>query len=750
MLRARRRMMNGARRPEKGSPRRAPPGGAMMRSPECAAHPAKGEMKMRVPLSVAVALLALALPLAAQESPFVPPKIFEALNGEISGDISYDHLRHLTLHHSPSGASRGFRDKMRWIAGRAREFGLEDVRIIDDLRFRGPGWSPVRAELWMTAPGRRRIISYDEVAIAIADHSRTGTWEGELIDVGAGTRDEDYKDLDVKGKIVLASGGAAAVMEQAVWKRGALGVVSYNPSRGLDYPDQVPWTRLSGTPPEGKQNTFAFSITYRMASELKQRLARQQAARGEPAPAKIVLRAEVESEFEENPKQWIVEGWIRGANPALAEQAVLLTAHGQEEKTSANDDNSGCANLLEIGRALVKMIREGRLERPARPIRFWWVNEFAAEYEYFSVYPDERKKLLLGLNQDMVGAKQSAGSRIQHATRLPHSRPHVLGVVFEDVVGMVMRGNSGYLAAGQAGSAAPFSRPILSVLGTRERYGAEIVPYFGNTDHHAFNDSIIGVPAVTLTNWPDDFIHSSDDDVWQMDATQLKRNAFIVAATAWYFATLAPESTAALAAKTAVSAQQMMMEAFARATEMLTQAAADDRAAAFHDGLNLIDQTALRAAATLGTIGVFAPPDAVKAQVDAAQKAAADAAVRWRAALVETYRLLTGQAAPASELTSEEREMARKIPEVAASVGDYLEKRRGIRGTGLHGLMQFETWNFVDGRRSYLDIYRAVRAEAQLAGEWYYGRVTAKQVADLLDAGVKAGMLRLKSERAAP
>ena len=37
---------------------------------------------------------------------------------------------------------------------------------------------------------------------------------------------------------------------------------------------------------------------------------------------------------------------------------------------------------------------------------------------------------------------------------------------------------------------------------------------------------------MTLTNWPDEFIHSNYDDLWQMDATQLKRNAFIVAATA--------------------------------------------------------------------------------------------------------------------------------------------------------------------------------------------------------------------------
>ena len=89
--------------------------------------------------------------------------------------------------------------------------------------------------------------------------------------------------------------------------------------------------------------------------------------------------------------------------------------------------------------------------------------------------------------------------------------------------------------------------------------------------------------------------------------------------------------------------------------------------------------------------------------------------------------------------------MASQIPELAVGVRDYLEKRAAIPGFDLHTLMKWEAMNFVDGRRSVLDIYRAVRAEAQSAGEWYYGKVSAKQIADLLDACVKAGIFRLKS-----
>ncbi|MCL6481197.1 MAG: M28 family peptidase [Firmicutes bacterium] len=704
---------------------------------------------MRATVVRLVVLLFWASAVLAQESPFVPREVFDLWNAELSGDRSFEHLRHLTLHHSPTGGSRGFQEKMRWILQKAREAGLDDVRLVDHLPYRGTAWTVQSAELWMLEPERRRLTSHADVPVAIANYSRSGTWEGELVDVGAGSSDADYEGKDVRGKIVLVSGSAAAAMREAVWERGALGVVYYNESRGLEYPDQVAYIGLNPNPPAGRQNTFAFSISYRMGLELKRRLARRTAPAAIPGAAgegtlegeKIVLRAEVDAEFHPEPKNWIVEGWIRGTK--YRDQQIVLTAHAQEEKYSANDDNSGCANLLEIARAWTRLIREGRLPRPVRDVRFWWVNEFASEYAYFATYPEERRALLVNINQDMVGAKQSVGSRIQHITRLPHSRASFLETVVGSVAELVMRGNTAYLSAGQAGTPQPFSRPILALNGTRERYGAEIVPYFDNTDHHAFNDVIIGVPGVTLTNWPDELIHSNYDDLWQMDATQLERNAFIVAASANYLATLDTEGAPVLAAQVRSSALRVLSEAFARASELLATAPTAARPQAYQDGDNLIEQAGLRAARLLESVRVFADSALAEQLSEDAREAIGEAGyLRERFAL--QYRRLTGEAPPLVSPSQEEQAMAAKIPEIVGTPAEFLDKRSSIGNRGLHALMAFEVWCFVDGRRSYLDIYRAVRAEAQLAGEWYYGRVTARQVAELLDAGVQAGLLKLK------
>ena len=69
------------------------------------------------------------------------------------------------------------------------------------------------------------------------------------------------------------------------------------------------------------------------------------------------------------------------------------------------------------------------------------------------------------------------------------------------------------------------------------------------------------------------------------------------------------------------------------------------------------------------------------------------------------------------------------------------------RPAGLHPLMAFEALNFVDGQRSYADIYRAVAAEADAAGEWYYGVVTIEDVTAYLDSAVKAGVLAVEDRQ---
>jgi hypothetical protein len=79
-------------------------------------------------------------------------------------------------------------------------------------------------------------------------------------------------------------------------------------------------------------------------------------------------------------------------------------------------------------------------------------------------------------------------------------------------------------------------------------------------------------------------------------------------------------------------------------------------------------------------------------------------------------------------------------------VAAFLQRRGKIkRPPTLHPLMVYEALNFADGSRTYFDVYRAVAAEADAAGAWYYGGVSFEDVAEVLESAVDAGLMTVRT-----
>ncbi|MEE8277781.1 MAG: M28 family peptidase, partial [Thermoanaerobaculia bacterium] len=380
----------------------------------------------------AMLFLATLLPVTglAQTSPFLPDDLRRTLVNEISGDRSFEHVRQLTHFHR-TGPGRDFWAATEYIRKSAKDAGLEDVRLIRQ-KWTGHPWTCESGEAWLLGPEPVKVADFGEVAVSIADHSRTTHVSVELVDVGTGNSASDYEGVEVEGRVVLASGSPSSVMQEAVWKRGALGVVSHasNSLQPFDAPDQVAWGRIpyeakgvEGVD-DGTRGSFTVMVSPRRGRWIQERLA----AAGGPLEIKI----DIEARHSARSEQGMVEGWIRGSK--IHDQQIVLVSHIQEEMTSANDDGSGCANMLEIGRALARLIRDGKVPRPRRDIRFWWVNELASERQYFRDHPETPGRMLVAINQDMVGARQSWGGRVQYASRLPWSLPHALDDVMESIL----------------------------------------------------------------------------------------------------------------------------------------------------------------------------------------------------------------------------------------------------------------------------------------------------------------------------
>jgi len=698
-----------------------------------------------LPIALTLALPAAAL---AQTSPFLPDARLRALVNEISGDRAYEHVRHLSHYHR-TGGSRDFFAAAEYLRGAAEKAGLEDVTLIRQ-KWNGHGWSCRTGEAWLLDPEPSKLADYGEVAVSIADHSRTTHVTAELVDVGAGSAEKNYEGRDVKGRIVLASGSLASVVREAVWKRGALGVVSSMTNRleAIDAPDQLAWTQVpyeakgvEGVK-DGTPGGFAVMVSPRRGLWLQKRLA--------AAATPLKLKVDIESDYPEKPEQTMVEAWIRGSE--IHDQQIVLTAHIQEEMTSANDDGSGCGNVLEIGRALARLIKDGALPRPRRDIRFWWVNELQSQPQYFRDHPGEPKKMLIALNQDMVGARQSWGGRVQHAARLPWSLPHALEDVMESVLEAVRDGNTSYLSNRGTGQPQPFLKEITAVKGSREPFHARMVPYFDSTDHHAFTPRQVGVPATSLTNWPDEYIHSTADDLENIDATQLERNAVVIAAVALYFAALADDDVPALAAYVAARGRARVAADGATAMAQLARSSPAARPAAWRASWNLLRQSVLKEQAALGSLRRIAGRGRTADLLQNASRRLEGTLATELDALERGYGALTGQNLPNIDLSGDERAMAEKVYVPLADPAAFEDALERMPRTGaaprpeaaVHPMMRFEVLNFADGRRSAWEVYEAVAAEALSAGEWYFGAVAPADVFALLEAGATAGAFTVR------
>ena len=692
-----------------------------------------------VTAAVVVLTVSTAAHASAQRYPLLDSTAVALLSGEISGDAAYDHIRVLTSYHRPQGSDT-LGVAARYVERTARQFGLQQVRYIELPSLRQT-WNPGNSDLWIVGAQPERIASAIQNRIHLADRSRPADVTGELVDIGAGG-DSVYRAKDVAGKVVLTTGDLNGVMADAVQRRGALGVIwypdPYTPSRGFlsfgaDQPDQVPWLTLSTRQIDGKDPTFAFILSLREGIALRNRVAASRA----PVRVRAVVRSELGSREHAQPWMPLVEAFIPGTDPTSG-QDVVLSAHLQEEQHSANDDASGCASLLEIGRALAKLIADGTLPRPKRNIRFWWTTENDAERQYFAANPRVLDSIWVNVNQDMVGADQAIGvMRTQDVTRLPAARFHFMNDVMEAAVDYMVAANSSNITQFRNGYGL-YPKPHVAHNGTRHRFNAQAVWYFGDSDHQSFLDA--GVPAITFTNNPDPYIHSNLDDLFQIDRTQLGRNALTAALIAYTVAAADTRTAGQLTTEVVGRGQERLGRSVRLALQML-DGTADHRAgyAMAIDQVRFGADRERRAIRSLGQIAPSVQPNVAPllAELDRREaQAIRDVNIAWvrsgRGAL---------PARPAS--SAAEAQLAAMRPVRSATPREWLAQYDRIDwGSALNGYIAREVLQAIDGTRTGLDIYRLAAAEAREGGEHYYGIVRPEAVLALLRNVEQLGLFK--------
>ena len=487
---------------------------------------------------------------SAQKPPLLPDQDLAALAQELSGETAKRNLEGLARFHRQRG-SQGFHSAAELVAERARAYGLSDVAILqfpaDGKIFYGtqrsrPGWDAEFAELWEmreegkaanaahdAAPGGRtgggpwkpvlQMASYEAEPVVLAEDSESADLTADLVDVGDGTKEGHYAGQDVKGKIVLAGAQPGAVQDLAVGKFGAAGIVSYAQNQKTAWwgedENLIRWGHLETFSPN---KTFGFMVSLKTARALRERL-----AQGE----QIRLHATVKAG--QHPGNYeVVTATIPGADPKLNEE-IAFSCHLDHQRPGANDNASGCVTILEVARALQRLIHDGKLARPARTIRFIWPPEMEGTVTLLNAKPEFRRRIKAAVHMDMVGGGP-ATKAVLHITRGPMSLPsfvHDVAWAFGEFVN-----EQSYKFAATGGA----EYPLVAPQGGKEPLQAQYSAYTMGSDHDVYQDSSFKIPAIYLNDWPDRYIHTNFDTAANIDPTKLKRAAFIGAASGYVLA----------------------------------------------------------------------------------------------------------------------------------------------------------------------------------------------------------------------
>lgn len=703
---------------------------------------------------------------AFAQQPFLGTRQWTALRDESNGTAPYENLRYVTtLHRVP--ATPQFEQAANFILQRAREYGLTDAHSeqfpIDGTKTYGLmrsylGWTVDEARLWEVRPEHLLLGDWATDPIRLADYSHSADVETELVDVGNGASEADYKNKDVRGKIVLADGVLARVQALAIGEHGAAGIVSDMPNQttawsGLDK-TVVRWGHLDARQPAG----FAFMVSRQTADALRARL-----QAGDP----VVLNAHVKATV--GPGHWtVVTATIPGSdaassNPASPNSAspnsaageIIYSCHLDHERPGANDNGSGCVTILESARVLAHLIHTGVLPTPKRTLRFIWGPEVEGTMAFLASHPEIRQRARANIHMDMVGGDFFKNKSVFHVTGTPWSLPSFVtdvGAVFLDAI----RAAAGGYAAGELPAESGIVETRAGGEGSRNELIADVTPYSSGSDHDDYDSSTIAVPSLYLRDWPDIYIHTDHDSLDQIDPTKLRRVALLGAASGYVYASVEAQQLPTSIPFLTAQAESRLAQSFGAAQQMVNDPRLEAQVS-WYEARNLLQQTLRRESATLDSLVAFTggPADAADAGVKALTAQAATfedwlgvqakrrgakgtaPTAPWAGA-VEAQRIptRTGEFGPLTYQNDDVlrarlgKERYAKIQLINSEATPMLNVRDQSE------LYAYEIVNFVNGKRTVGEIRDAVSAE--------YGPIPVSLVSDYLEACAEAGVIQWK------
>jgi len=659
----------------------------------------------------------------------LPQDVLDLLANEISGQLVFNN--EVKLDGAPwLREEREFKEgfyESETIAALARSYGVTDVRIDRFPRENQLDYA-VAGEFWMLKPEKKLIARLEADPALVAGVPAGLDLTADLIYIpplgaeeikmwSAAGPQEKYA-----GKVALMWGHAGQEAAKALDAAGVAGVVSFSSRERYFDPNQVVYSRGSYT---GLKNLrFGFTVSWRQWSELLEDV---EAGRG--VAVRAVARTEKRPDRCEN-----VLCTIPGREPGG--KGVIFSAHLFEgyTKRGANDNMSGCVVQLEILRALTKLIREGALPQPRRTIVFLWPQEISGTYEQIKRTEGFADRFSININMDMVGEGLRKNNAVMTMSECPSYLPSYLDGLADAVMNYVWRTNDiVYLNDSPRGRPGGqyLPRPLWEKNGSLDAFRYFTHEATGGSDHVCFNNPSVAIPGIEFFTWPDQWYHADTDTPDKSDPTQMKRIAFIGAASAWAAANCGDDVLPELLKSvSAFGYARVGKRELPRALQIVADAEAKDLEKAMNRALNLAAFAAAREAGAVESVrDVYSSSDKARGLVAAQVK-------QWQfyGAGLETqikrfaaYRAAELKTKPPAVwvATAAEKKAGAAVPALAPGVRGKEFSLEGsdryktyaaahpdpVKGLKLGLAQRRSVLNYIDGRRTLATIRNCVEAE---------------------------------------
>ena len=438
-------------------------------------------------------------------------ELLNRIRAAVAGENALETAYEVSKYHRIQ-ASTGFREAAQLCARKLNALGIRAEVLYEPADGVQRHRTIRNFQEWDIRSGVCRIVSPE--VMEIADFSRAALSimprsvgcdftdrPIEVVFMDRGTSPEAYDDLDLAGKLLFVHENFNEYLKWAVDGRGAAGFITDFVMEPENHHDVLRYTSFwwEETPDERKAFGFTISPDQGKALEVLCLRARE---KGQPVLASGAIDARL------YPGRL---DYVDAFLPGETDEEIWITAHLCHPRTSANDNASGVGASIEAMRVLHELTQSGGLKL-RRGVRLLLVPEMTGTLAYLNRIGADSRRVLAGINLDMVGAKQVDGYGPLVLTQTPHTTPSIANAAAKLVLDLAKQ-EAGYLLRGT-------KMPL---------FNSAISSFTGGSDHYILSDPTVGIPTLMLGQWPDKYYHTSGDTTEVLSAHTLSISASLAA-----------------------------------------------------------------------------------------------------------------------------------------------------------------------------------------------------------------------------